>query len=394
MTYSSQLGSSWLVDSRIPVLKETLTSKNVVSMATLFNTTGFYVLTVIGKNGCNVYALDLGQLKAMINNISNWSDTGITDIVNDSMNLGYDFTSPEKAIESLGKVLTQSGFLGNAYADAPSCIRSCIWVPFFAAPFTDTGAALFLGSFDCGISPNPFILKSNPVTGSVSVSIPWHYTDWRRGHCEDVYIYLPLVGMINLSADSLTHVSTITVKYSVTATDGVISYELVAGDEVIGCYGGQCSANYPIGISQQASAGQIAQTAFSGAEKAVNMAINSSISPVSAGAVGVGLGMAGVEAAYNLVDTMLTKNNSCIGGVGGGAGSGLDLDIICYTVAHPTVIIPSDMQATMGLPTMKPMSLSTLTGFCQCANAHVEAPATAGELDAIDTMLNSGFYIE
>ena len=48
----------------------------------------------------------------------------------------------------------------------------------------------------------------------------------------------------------------------------------------------------------------------------------------------------------------------------------------------------------MGLPTMKPISLSTLTGFCQCANAHVEAPAQASELDAIDRYLNSGFYIE
>ena len=81
-------------------------------------------------------------------------------------------------------------------------------------------------------------------------------------------------------------------------------------------------------------------------------------------------------------------------GGGGGAGVGLDLNVTCYTVAHDTIINPSDMKDTMGLPTMKPMTLSSLTGFCQCANAHVDAPAKAGELDAIDYYLNSGFFIE
>ena len=52
------------------------------------------------------------------------------------------------------------------------------------------------------------------------------------------------------------------------------------------------------------------------------------------------------------------------------------------------------MKQTMGLPTMKPLSLSGLTGYCQCANAHVECAAQANELDAIDYYLNSGFFIE
>ena len=44
---------------------------------------------------------------------------------------------------------------------------------------------------------------------------------------------------------------------------------------------------------------------------------------------------------------------------------------------------------------MKPLALSTLTGYCECANAHVAASgAEAQELDEIDAFLNSGFYIE
>ena len=392
VSYSSQLGNTWLADTRLPVLKSTTAAKSTASMGSLFSDAGFYILTAVGKDGCGVYAMDLGKIKDLIAEVSNWSDDGIKDIVNDSMNLGYDFSTPESAIESLGKMMTQSGFLGNAYSQAPSCIRSCIWVPFFSSPFVDTGAELYLGAFDTGI--HPFILKSGPVSGSTSVSIPWHFSDWRRGYCEDVYLYLPLVGMVGLASDNLTHVSSITIKYSATATDGCVCYQVIAGNEIIGSYGGQCSANYPIGISQQASAGQIAQTAFAGLEKTVNMAINSSVSPISAGAAVVGAGLAGTEAVYDLANVALSRNNSCIGGVGGGAGAGLDLNVTCYTVAHDTVISPSDMKDTMGLPTMKPLAIANLTGFCQLANAHVEAPATAGELDAIDSMINSGFFIE
>ena len=102
----------------------------------------------------------------------------------------------------------------------------------------------------------------------------------------------------------------------------------------------------------------------------------------------------GVETMYNIADVSQTRHNTCIGGIGGGAGSGLDLSCILVSVAHETAIDPDSVQQTLGLPTMRQMSLATLTGFCQCANAHVAAPAQAQELDAIDRYLNGGFYIE
>ena len=79
---------------------------------------------------------------------------------------------------------------------------------------------------------------------------------------------------------------------------------------------------------------------------------------------------------------------------GGGAGAGLDMTVAVISVAHETVIEPAVMTATMGQPTMKPVQLGTLHGYCQCANAHVAAPAELQELNEIDTYLNSGFYIE
>ena len=416
VSYSaSETLQAYLTDTRIPVLKNAKASKSVASMSSLFGN-GFYVLTVVGKDGCNTVAADFPTIKALLDKINDWSDDLIDDVLNGSYpwtstsSVTYDFTTVEAATESLAKMNALTGFAGNAYSAAPSCIRSCIWVPFAPTEFLDTGINLYLGQFDTGL--RPFRIKGDPVTGSTSVSIPWHHTGWRRSVCEEVYLYLPLVGMVSLSSDNLAQSPSLTIKYSATATDGCVCYQVVAGNQIIGSYGGQCSANYPIGISQQASAGQIAQTAFGEAEKMMNTGLQAATSLNPAGwAVGAAnLRMEAVAASYNITDTALSRNNSCIGGVGGGAGAGLDLNVTCYTVAHDTTV-PADVPSTdpdystihpqylayvntMGLPVMKSMSLSGLTGFTQCANAHVEAPATAGELNAIDAMLNNGFYIE
>lgn len=389
--YSSSSGNTWLADTRIPVLKSTTASKSTTGISSLFNVNGFYVLTCVGKDGCNTFAADMSNLHALLNKINDWSDDLYDEIFADP---GYSWGSTEEALENLSEILTRTGTIGNAYSDAPSCIRSCIWVPFAISgmSFLDSTKRLFLGHFDTGITL--FTIKGSPATGSVSVSIPWHFSDWRRGYCEDVYLYLPLVGMVSLASDNLTNVSSLTIRYSATATDGAICYQVIAGNEIIGSYGGQCSANYPIGVSQQASAGEIINTAFAGVEKTVNSAINSSISPLSVTGAAIGAAVSGVKATYDLANVSLSRHNSCIGGVGGGAGAGLDLNVTCYTVAHNTIVNPSDMQATMGLPTMKPMSLSSLTGYCQCANAHVELDLPSSIMDIVDSFINSGFYIE
>lgn len=398
VTYSSSGSSTWLPDTRIPMLTESNVSKDSFTFDAFDQTkTGFYVLTVVGQSykggsdvsyGCVSYAVNKTQIKAILDRINDWSDDAIQDIFNET----YDWQNdPEK---SLAEMLTRTGFIGNAYADAPNCIRSCIWVPFDMAKFTAGSGAMpiYLGAFSTGVGALP--CKAGYVV-VLPVDIPWHYSDWRRKVCEDVYLYLPFVGVVGVSTDSITGDSQLMIYCSVNALDGTVAYCVYTqSGNFIGTYGGQCSSNYPIGISQQASAGAIAQTAFAGVEKTVNAAVQSTLSPISMGATVAATALNGVETAYNIADMAMTRHNTCIGGIGGGTGAGLPLTAWIYSVWHDLNVAPASMQNTMGLPTMKPMSLATLTGFCQCANAHVAAAAQAQELDALDSYLNSGFYIE
>ena len=391
VTYSSNMTSIWLPDTRIPVQKNATVAQRSTTMNFLFTDGGFYVLSAIGKDGCEVYCTDKTNLKKMISEINDWR----TDL-KDEIFQALPFPTPgdeTEATANLYTVMLQTGVVGNAYTDAPSCIRSCIWVPFFLSSFADGGGTTIkLGVYDTNATA--YSCKTSPVTNTVSVQIPWQFNDWRRAICEEVYLYLPLVGMVVLSSDELINQTSINVEWSATATDGCIAYRVSAGSQIIGTYGANCAVNYPIGISQQASAGEIVQTALSGIDRAISTAVHSSISPISAASSVAGSVFEGFMAGYDVENIRNTTHNSCIGGIGGGAGVGLSLDLKCFTVAHPTVIEPAQMAATMGLPTMKPMTLSSLTGYCQCANAHVSAAVDAPILNKIDAYLNSGFYIE
>lgn len=405
VSYSQNASSEWLQDTRIPLLKNATVSKRSAAMSDIFWASGFYVLSVVGKSGCDLWACDISQIRAILDKITDWSDDLVNDVLagnypfqrsSPTQAVVYDFSTIEAALESFANMNMLTGFAGNAYSSAPDCIRSCIWVPFNASLFTNGGGEIWLGQFDSGVH-NAFKCKTTAVNGVQSVAIPWQHADWRRATCEEVYLYLPLVGMINVPSDEIINESSITVEWSATATDGCIAYRIIAGDQVIGTYGANCSVNYPLGISQQASAGEIVQTAFQGTQKTVSAALNavSSVNPLHIAGGAVEASMAAADAMYQTADATMTRHNSCIGGIGGGAGIGLSHDLYCFTVSHDTIVTPSTMAATMGLPTMLPAKLSTLSdGFIQCANAHVPLDADSPIMNIVDTYLNNGFYKE
>ena len=395
VAYSSELGSKWLVDNRIAVRKSATTYKKSSTMNFLFTDGGFYTMAAIGKEGCNIWVLDNLKLAAILDRVTGWSDDLIDDIQNGNYPwsdppqtaVTYDFSTIPNALESIGKMATLTGFAGSAYSNAMSCIRSCIWVPFFIADFTaGTSEEVYLGQFPTGVTT--FKCMTSPKYNSVDLDIPWQFDDWRRGVCESIYLYLPLVGMINISSDEIINETKITIEWSATATDGCIAYCVKAGDDqIIGTYGANAAVNYPVGTSQQSTSGDRVNTLMSHAVKAL------AIAAIPNAGAGV-LAAEGVAGTYDIINSTYTQHTSSVGGIGGGAGVGLDLGATCYSVAHPTNIAPADMLATMGRPTQKPMALTNLTGYCQCVNAHVALDADAPIMDKVDAYLNNGFYIE
>lgn len=377
VAYSSVSGGAWLPDKRVPVKADCIVSRSTANLG-IWRQDGAYILTVIGKNGACSYSVSLADLRRLISSVQDDMDDvydTVIDIISD----------PPTGLTPEALATLQTSLMGNDFANAPSCIRSCIWIPF-EPEGTYFQEYISLGNFETKVSG--IVVNGEPRSGSVSVNIPWHYSDWRRAYCEDIYLFLPFVGMVGLSSDSLTNASSITIYYSYTVTDGQICYQVVSGGEIIGTYGGSCCSQYPIGINQRASSNDLFNTLLEGAGKTVSDLSHSAIPSVGTGVADA------VITAIKTEQVMLSHHPSCVGGVGGGAGSGLPRDVVCYSVAHSTALEPSELAAVLGVPTQKVISLASCTGYCECINAHCAIPASSDAINAVDMFLNSGFFIE
>ena len=398
VTYSNVSGGTWLPDTRIPIKRDAVTDIQTANID-IINRSGAYILSVVGQSGVDVFKVSRSTLQAIINDLQDWQDDKMDQVLYDLRQLDPSVDTLEAITLAFGKAQTETGFLGNKYEVAVQCIRSCHWVPFEPIMIGGTSTQIYLGNFPCENNGSALYgdkISTSYISGNIAIGIPWHYNDWRRVYCENAYLYLPFIGMVSLNVDDIASESSLVIKYSATPSDGNIVYEISAGSQVIGTYGGQCAMEIPIGINQKASAGAIFNSLAQGVEKMVSTGVEAAthFNPVGYAVGGVGIGLEAFSTAYNVQNTKMSTTVSTVGGIGGGAAAGLDIEAKCFTVARNTVVNPSDMVATMGIPTMKPLTLSSCSGFCQCANAHVAAPATAAELNAIDAMLNGGFYIE
>lgn len=381
VAYSSVSGGLWLPDTRIPVKNDCIISANSVALPFVGDEAEYYLTAIGSHGGCTTWGFSIGQLTALINNINSETNNELQDIMR------MDFDTPEAALEALTYALASTSLWSNAYSNVPSCIRACTW-SLLDARTIGTGDVYF-GDYDAGIFANKKDIT--PQTGSISIGIPWKYSDWRRVSCEDVYLYIPYVGMVSLPSENLAGDSALSIDYSYTIMDGNIAFQVKAGSQVVGSYGGKCSGDYPIGLNQVAGVNAIAQSILAGAEKMVSVAAQGSV--LNAGNAFALTGQA-VLTGIDVKSASMQKHPSCIGGIGGGAGQGLSKNIVCYTVAHGTSCEPSEMLEVMGMPTMKPLVLSQCSGYCECINAHCSVAASSDAVNAIDTFLNSGFYIE
>ena len=396
--YSANSAKTWLADTRIPVLRDVSYSEKLGLDPGIFGH-GFYVLTVIGKTGTCCYGVPKLTLDKITADIQDWVDDDWAAVLAGNYDpnnpQAYDWSDEKAAIKSLASMLVQTGCIGNAYQNAPQMIRSCIWVPLDLS-FWETGEAetIYLGNYNTGYAANQ--IRTNPSVISVTIDIPWKYSDWRRSVCESVYVRLPFAGIVEIGADSVASESQLKIQSSVCAIDGTMAYRVMTtGDKTIGYYAGSCSAPYALGINQRTGAGEVIQTAIAGLSKTVAAATDVSLAnPLSFVSAGAEAALEGVNAAYQTANVALSTHPSCIGSMGGAASAGLDQKVGVIVMSHSLNATPASMAATMGRPEMETKALASLTGYCQCANAHVAAVAQARELDAIDFYLNSGFFIE
>lgn len=216
----------------------------------------------------------------------------------------------------------------------------------------------------------------------IGVNIPWQFSDWRNGSpYTQVGLYIPFIGTMYYDASNLKGQVSLTIERSLNLLTGSMCVEVKTANlnSVLGTYGADVGCSYPIGISN------INWTSGATSVVALGAAIaTGGTAPAAA---------AGANAVLGIAHS-LSPNPTTIGGLSGGAGVGLDTNIKCFTVCHNTSDTPSDMTNPLGTPSGEVKTLSSLTGYVQTMSVSVDGAMTSEERAKLNSLLDSGIYIE
>ena len=374
-------------DNRFP-LKTTKIVQASTAACPLVPDSGCYIVSLTGSNNTTgVYKVSHGELASLIDDIA---------YINNNL---FDYPSPpswepyvvDASIASVGANIAAAGknlvlnfeyirdclkYTISQFFGSGNCaenIRQCLFIPFDRG--TTYGANdIYLGTFKTQQQLSK--LATPTIVDSATVNIPWQASDYRRrSPYTDVYLYIPYIGMVKLSSENLVGQSSVTVTYTLSVRDGSLIATVTSGSQIIGQYSGNVGVSVPVGISN-INMPKAAQSVLTGIVAAASK---------SWGAIGM--------AAINLGESV-SPNYTCLGGLDGLASIATNQNITCYTVFHDTVVAPNTEINTIGSPTMAPKALSSLTGYVQCMDAHIEGDYPAPILEAVDNYLNRGIYIE
>lgn len=260
---------------------------------------------------------------------------------------------------------------GNALQN----IKASYWIPFVVpgSAYVGVSEQLALGSYADTITG--LCRVTDPVISiGTFVDIPWHYSDWRNVSCTELMLYIPMVGCINIPPEVVKGQTQLDIKFSVNLYSGAMAVQVSCNGAPIGTYGADTAMPFLIGDSNL-NVGGVMNTLIAGA---------------SSNILGV------VDGLSQSLTPMVTS----VGGIGGGAGTELTREIVCVCRCHDTTQEPSNLIGTIGTPTRELKTLSG-SGYCQTLNAQLNCGSISGEpdptqteIEIVNSMLNTGVYLE
>lgn len=357
-------GNTNIIDSRLAITTPKILEYVDTPLSDYVSTAGTYLLTVCGAapaggqgtahtpgtQGSRTYALSAGTLANVFASAKQYID-----------DIGSADTDSFEAIKSLARNLVGIGNINDT-------IKGCTWVPWNIQAMGDvTLDWIWLGVFDTGLSG--YSVDVPIKSYETSVSIPWHFSDWRRNTpYTQVYLYIPFVGLVHLSSENLIGESVIHVRVAINRINGNCNFEVRAGNQIIGTYSATTGVGVPVGAS-----GISGETAAVGA-----------IAHVGSMAVG---GAAGSISGAIAQVSQIAPNTITAGNLSGGASAGLDLNLRCYTVSH-------DISGTaLGVPVFNMVSMPA-SGYVKTRDASVSGAMTDTERQRINQLMDGGIYIE
>lgn len=372
--------------SNTEIADRRLTPKTTQSTNSATGSFGFlgknhcFILTVIGEDETASFAVTPSQIRSLYGTGSDSYidryESSINDLMSQHPVTGNDVR--EVIIDFARWIcdyLKTSAGAFNYAGTVSENIKSCIILPVAAGAIGGTPSVnIKVGAILTGVSA--FRISDRYITDSASVTIPWQASDWRRlDPYHEIYLYIPALGLISLSASDLVGESSLTVKMTMDTLSGDAIFEVKSSTKCVYYANTNLATGYALGSSQTSPAG----------------AMNALI-----GVVGAAMGnpAAALGGALGVANS-LKPTPTCIGSNSGGAILGINADVVtCYTVFHDTTVSPSSVSAEKGTPYNGVLSLASVTGYVQTDGASVAGSMTDTERDQINSLMDGGIYIE
>lgn len=370
-----------LTDNRISIE----TSKTLFTNSQKFNKIGsgeIILVNVVGEDSTGCFAMYEGSAKQLIKNTTfeAWLNSpaglpypemsSLTDIV-DVLKVGVDnFISSIRQLIATGK--------------ASDCIKSAFLLPIDLAHIAGVGEIVYLGKYDTAVLGRN-VSATTILTDDLNINIPWPtgVNDWRRNApYTRLYLYLPYIGCVEIPTSEIIDDTQITILTSISPASGDTVFTILSGNRKIMQFTTNIASPYAIGNSN-ITASQMANTFTTGVASAIGAL-------ATGGATAILSGTMGIAGITNNLQSMPQS----IGNGIGSASLGLSQSATLFTVFHDTNVAPDSVTATIGTPAMAVKSLGNLSGYVECRNASVSAPAEAIILDQINNLLNNGIFIE
>lgn len=381
--YSSSNYSLDYTDTRVMSTQEKeVVLRETPSELSVFDSNGCYVLSVIstdanGYNGaCAVYAMTQDELQHFTSTITSQS-----------------------FLDGLWEGL--KNFFNNPF----DAIVSCRWIPFNVQDLTGEYKAIKIAYAETDSYGK--LLNSN--FKGASYSLPLNHNSF-----EDVQpfttatLYLPFVGIVELDIDAYYKKDSFSIDMKCDVVTGDIIYT-VGRDftNFTSTYTGNCATQIPLSNNMVDTLGMVASTAgVIGGIVTTVRAIKSPIAVLTSSfkeassamsrqaAIQAGA-FATAGAAYGLARSaqVHTQTNGALSSRIG-ARIALNIKIVLMKSKILDDVDSANRIATFGLPCYKTLKLSTLSGYCKCDGASINATATAEELNSLNSLVNGGIYIE
>ena len=207
--------------------------------------------------------------------------------------------------------------------------------------------------------------------------------------------YLPFYGMIDLPSNIILQSGKMfTIRMTLDIYTGSLFYEILVNSlteqRLIATYKTSFGYEIPMAYSQRSPLQLIGSGIMAGASVAAATAF------APAAAAGLAIGASVAMGAGNLLNSVgsLKTNNGTVGSMNSTVELAYANKIKVFVSQYEFAESIEAKREIYGLPYASTVKLSTLSGYTQCEEASVAAPAMESEIREINNFLNGGVYLE